>query len=211
MDTARLHTALMTAAQRYAPTATPAELRSPTALADRLALEGVLVLASTLPTERARDAAALYKGWADHLCGLYRLLTTALFPSSPTVQAFYADQAFPPVVIVVGQSVPVIALLAGAVIPFMAARRAAGLGASPVDLRGLLDVVLDELEAGDLPRDAYQRLRDDGAAIVQALLAANPHPSEEEIRVGLSGNLCRCTGYYKILSAFDKAGRIRRS
>ena len=34
-----------------------------------------------------------------------------------------------------------------------------------------------------------------------ALLDRNPSPSEEEIRIGLSGNLCRCTGYAKILAA----------
>ena len=34
-----------------------------------------------------------------------------------------------------------------------------------------------------------------------ALLARNPHPTEEEIRIGLSGNLCRCTGYAKIVAA----------
>jgi aerobic carbon-monoxide dehydrogenase small subunit len=34
-----------------------------------------------------------------------------------------------------------------------------------------------------------------------ALLAANPDPSEEEIRIGLSGNLCRCTGYDGIVKA----------
>jgi len=34
-----------------------------------------------------------------------------------------------------------------------------------------------------------------------ALLAGNPSPTEEEIRIGLSGNLCRCTGYTRILAA----------
>ncbi len=34
-----------------------------------------------------------------------------------------------------------------------------------------------------------------------ALLAANPQPTDEEIRIGLSGNLCRCTGYQKIVQA----------
>ncbi len=34
-----------------------------------------------------------------------------------------------------------------------------------------------------------------------ALLDHNPSPTEEEIRIGLSGNLCRCTGYAKILAA----------
>jgi len=34
-----------------------------------------------------------------------------------------------------------------------------------------------------------------------ALLRVNPHPSEEEVRIGLSGNLCRCTGYDGIIKA----------
>ena len=34
-----------------------------------------------------------------------------------------------------------------------------------------------------------------------ALLERNPEPSEDEIKIGLSGNLCRCTGYAKILDA----------
>ena len=36
------------------------------------------------------------------------------------------------------------------------------------------------------------------------LLARNPHPNRDEIREGLSGNLCRCTGYSRILDAVDK-------
>jgi carbon-monoxide dehydrogenase small subunit len=38
----------------------------------------------------------------------------------------------------------------------------------------------------------------------EALLRQNPNPSKEEIKVGLSGNLCRCTGYTKILKAVAK-------
>jgi carbon-monoxide dehydrogenase small subunit len=34
-----------------------------------------------------------------------------------------------------------------------------------------------------------------------ALLAANPSPTEDEVRIGLSGNLCRCTGYDGIVKA----------
>jgi carbon-monoxide dehydrogenase small subunit len=37
------------------------------------------------------------------------------------------------------------------------------------------------------------------------LLSKNPHPSEEEIRWGISGNLCRCTGYNKIVEAIQYA------
>ena len=35
----------------------------------------------------------------------------------------------------------------------------------------------------------------------QALLQQNPRPSEDEVRTGLAGNLCRCTGYTKIIDA----------
>ena len=40
-----------------------------------------------------------------------------------------------------------------------------------------------------------------------ALLRANPKPSEHEVRVALGGNLCRCTGYGKILSAVMRAAQ----
>ncbi|MBM9459425.1 (2Fe-2S)-binding protein [Nocardioides sp. zg-536] len=38
-----------------------------------------------------------------------------------------------------------------------------------------------------------------------ALLAENPSPSEEAIRLGLEGNLCRCTGYHNIVRAVQHA------
>ena len=41
----------------------------------------------------------------------------------------------------------------------------------------------------------------------EELLRKNPNPSEEEIRWGLSGNLCRCTGYVNIVKAVQFAAR----
>ena len=41
----------------------------------------------------------------------------------------------------------------------------------------------------------------------KALLDKDPHPSEETIRFDLSGNLCRCTGYDKIVRAVQAAGQ----
>jgi aerobic carbon-monoxide dehydrogenase small subunit len=42
---------------------------------------------------------------------------------------------------------------------------------------------------------------------VTAFLRDNPNPSDEEIRQGLSGNLCRCTGYQGIIRAVHQAAR----
>ena len=45
----------------------------------------------------------------------------------------------------------------------------------------------------------------------KALLDSNNNPSEEEIRYALSGNLCRCTGYAKIVQAVQDAAAMLRS
>ena len=45
----------------------------------------------------------------------------------------------------------------------------------------------------------------------KALLDENPDPSMGEIKRGLSGNLCRCTGYIKIAEAVETAAEVRKS
>ena len=42
----------------------------------------------------------------------------------------------------------------------------------------------------------------------KALLDKNPHPTREEIREAISGNLCRCTGYHKIVDAIEDAADV---
>jgi aerobic-type carbon monoxide dehydrogenase small subunit (CoxS/CutS family) len=44
-----------------------------------------------------------------------------------------------------------------------------------------------------------------------ALLRANPHPTREQIKEALSGNLCRCTGYTRIYEALEAAAARMRS
>ncbi len=43
------------------------------------------------------------------------------------------------------------------------------------------------------------------------ILDRNPDPSEEEIREGLEGNICRCTGYQHIVNAVKAAARVARA
>jgi len=46
--------------------------------------------------------------------------------------------------------------------------------------------------------------------VTKALLEKNPDPTEEEAMSAVSGNLCRCTGYQKIVDAMLEAARVRR-
>jgi len=41
----------------------------------------------------------------------------------------------------------------------------------------------------------------------KALLDQNPHPARDEIKEGISGNICRCTGYYQIVEAIELAAQ----
>lgn len=70
---------------------------------------------------------------------------------------------------------------------------------------------LDELQSAFLEGAALQCGICTPGFIMQAeyLLDRNPHPSEEEIRFQLAGNLCRCTGYDKIVRAVQAAAEKR--
>jgi carbon-monoxide dehydrogenase small subunit len=71
---------------------------------------------------------------------------------------------------------------------------------------------LDEVQQAFLEEAALQCGICTPGFIVQseALLTANPDPSEEDIRFYLAGNLCRCTGYDKIVRAVQSAAEKRR-
>ncbi|GAA4654428.1 (2Fe-2S)-binding protein [Anaerocolumna aminovalerica] len=43
-----------------------------------------------------------------------------------------------------------------------------------------------------------------------ALLQENPNPSREEIKTAIAGNLCRCTGYVRIIEAIEEAAKVLR-
>ena len=74
----------------------------------------------------------------------------------------------------------------------------------------------------DSPHPLQQAFAESGAAqcgycipgiiiAAKAIIDENPEPSEDDIRLGLSGNLCRCTGYTKIFEAIADAAAAMRA
>jgi carbon-monoxide dehydrogenase small subunit len=90
------------------------------------------------------------------------------------------------------------------------------------ELDGVNIVTIEGLKIGPELHPIQKAFYQDGGAqcgyctpgmlmMSKALLDENPNPTEEEIRFALSGNLCRCTGYAKIVQAVqDAAAEIRR-
>jgi hypothetical protein len=168
IDSARLENGMIAVARRYAPALVPPGWKAPgdypgalPDLARALASYNVLVMAASAPQSAV-------KAWTDGYLDLYRVLSTALFPSFTRASAFYIDQQTPPIVAIYGEATPVIAALAGFVAPYVVARQ----GTRPVEVEilGMMDMILEELEATDLPRDEYRRLRDSGASLLRQLL-----------------------------------------
>ncbi|MBL8130244.1 MAG: hypothetical protein JNL42_00175 [Anaerolineae bacterium] len=174
IDSARLERALIAVARRYAPALVPSGWMSAgdypfglPNLARRLADQGALVLAVEV-RPNVPDAALYTKDWADTYVRLYVRLCSTLFPSFMQIGAAYVDQAEPPIAVLTGECAPVMGALGGYIAPYVAAH--GGTRPSDMELRGVLDVMLDALEAGDLSREEYVRLRDEAAAIARRLL-----------------------------------------
>lgn len=168
----RIERALIAGARRYAPPLAPPGWQKPgdyqkplAELARGLAEYGVLV---TVVQSPSGQSALVTPVWVDALQTLYTRLTVTLFPSYTGIQAFYADAAEPPILLVHGASIPVVMALSGYVLPCCAVRHGANPPAS--ELTALVDAALDWLEAGDLTRAEYVALRDEAVLLMRPLL-----------------------------------------
>ncbi len=59
-------------------------------------------------------------------------------------------------------------------------------------------------------RDAVRLLHPGNDHVRQTLLDQNPDPTREEIKKGVAGNFCRCTGYTKIFESIEAAARAMK-
>jgi xanthine dehydrogenase E subunit len=84
-------------------------------------------------------------------------------------------------------------------------------GAEIVTVEGLAGDRLDPIQQAFMDEGAVQcGFCTPGMLIsARALLGRTPHPTEEQIREALVGNLCRCTGYTRIVRAVQKVGQER--
>jgi aerobic-type carbon monoxide dehydrogenase small subunit (CoxS/CutS family) len=85
-----------------------------------------------------------------------------------------------------------------------------------LEVEGKSVTTIEGLAAGGRLDPLQQAFLDHGAAqcgfcipgmlmSAKALLEANPHPTDDEIKEGLAGNLCRCAGYSRIIAAVRQA------
>ncbi len=92
----------------------------------------------------------------------------------------------------------------------------------PVEVQGCEIVTVEGLAERGAPHALQTAFAELGAAqcgyctpgilvTAKALLDHQPHPSRQEIRQALAGNLCRCTGYSKILEAVELAAERMQS
>jgi aerobic carbon-monoxide dehydrogenase small subunit len=93
--------------------------------------------------------------------------------------------------------------------------------ALPVELEGSEIVTIEGLRSGSEPHVLQRTFAELGAAqcgyctpgmivTAAALLGSEPNPSREQIVTALAGNLCRCTGYVKIIDAIELAAARQR-
>jgi carbon-monoxide dehydrogenase small subunit len=82
-------------------------------------------------------------------------------------------------------------------------------GASVTTVEGLADDELTPLQQSFSDHHALQCGYCTPGMLMSAaaLLADNPSPTEDEVKVGLQGNICRCTGYWNIVEAVVAAGK----
>lgn len=87
-------------------------------------------------------------------------------------------------------------------------------GRSVVTIEGLsADGQLNEIQEAFLQKTAVQCgfCTPGMVLLAKSLLDQNPHPSPQEIKNYLGGNLCRCTGYWNILEAVEEVVHLRQA
>jgi hypothetical protein len=144
-------------------------------LARALAQHNILVIMADQPPSLqaiTRDARSLVAEWVNNYLQLYMRICHDLFPSlTQQVTAHYADDRWPVIIYIQGAASNVIQVMAGYIAPYIAQAQFKN-QLSEVEINGLLDWILDELEASTLPLNITRKLRSDGTVILKQILTS---------------------------------------
>lgn len=135
-------------------------------LADGLAKHGIVVMTGNMAQA---EAEATVNKWVAAMGNLYNVLTDNLFLGLGTISATYADNQHPPVIVLEGEPAPVMQVLAGYVIPYVALKQHDKL-ISQAELRGIMSILVEELEGSNLPTVQINQMVAEGADILRHLL-----------------------------------------
>jgi hypothetical protein len=173
MTNPRLEQLLSTLAQRHLPAPLRRAADAPFDVqghALALARNGVLVL----PVAATAGQNSQMSAWVNEMVSLYgsfyRVLTDTLFPSLKAVQARYADDQQPPIIIMEGHALPVMEALANYVVPYVAMNQRRG-AVNMAEVTGILNFVLEDLEGLDVERARYRDMMEQGKQLMMRLLA----------------------------------------
>ncbi len=141
------------------------------ALARHLADHKRLVVMAHISQEHLPEKEQHVQRWVNTYARFYGLLTTNLFPTLTRFQARYADDALPPIIVLDADAVDVLAVMAGFVVPYVAARQQQS-EVQDGEIRVLMDVILEEhLMCDDLSRPEYNQLVKDSIVIIRRMLS----------------------------------------
>ena len=138
-------------------------------LANRLANAGTIVLVGDLHPSLRDKRLEHIQNWVNAYAQLYYLLNVGLFDMTDEPKVYLADDKYPVIVVFEAHTLVVTRVLSGLVIPYIALRQSDG-KASRIELRGLIETVLEELAAGNLPPEQRDYIRDQGLKHFNTLL-----------------------------------------
>jgi len=141
-------------------------------LASRLASQNSLVvlIADEFEPSMLKDQKRHITDWVKSYQRFHRLLGQLLFPTTRRFHARYADDKMPPVVVITADPAPIATVFSGFVLPYLAIRQPEQNLASELELRGLMDMIIDHLQADDLPRAVIDEMRRSGVNLLVSML-----------------------------------------
>ncbi|MBC8170991.1 MAG: hypothetical protein H7X77_04950 [Anaerolineae bacterium] len=169
----RLERILVKLAQRHAPMLLTPGWQGTTEnlklLARGLADFDFLVVMAKVPDRLMPERDAQIQNWANAYARFHNLMAHNLFPNYSALNASFADDALPPVIVFQAKVAPIVEVMAGYLVPYVASRQAFARVAE-TEIRELIDEMLAKLATTDLSEPVYHMLVKDGIASARRLI-----------------------------------------